>query len=159
MNIVCTQWWLESEGRASDVTTTPNVYCKMWTGSSDIMLYAATSTTILMSNWNLVILEKSPPPPYDQYGQQHQQGYGQPPQGYSQPAGYQPVPQGYAQPQGYGQPQGYAQPAYGQQGYQPQGYQQPQQYGKQPAYGGQQQQHVIVSIHEHQITEMSFLFQ
>ena len=81
--------------------------------------------------------EKSPPPPYNpnaQYGQQQHQGDGQPPQGYSQPAAYQPVHQDYAQPQGYGQ-----------QGYQPQGYQQPHQYGKQPAYGGQPQQHIVIA--------------
>ena len=90
---------------------------------------------ILMSYWNLVILEKSPPAPYDpnaQNEQQQHQGDGQPPQGYSQPAGYQPVPQGYAQPQVY--------------------YQQPHQYVIQTAYGGQPQQPVVVSIHEHQMT-------
>ena len=64
-------------------------------------------------------------PPLYKYGQQQHQGDGQPPQGYSQPAGCQPVFQ-----------------SYGQQGYQPQGYQ-PHQYGKQPAYGGQPQQHFI----------------
>ena len=87
---------------------------------------------ILKSYLNLVILEKSPPPPYDpnaQNGQQQHQGDGQPQQGCSQPAGYQPVPQGYAQLQGYGQ-----------------------QCGIQPAYGGQPQQHVVVSIREHQMT-------
>ena len=79
--------------------------------------------------------DKSPPLPYNpnaQYGQEQHQGDGQPPQGYSQPAAHQPVHQGYAKPQGYGQ-----------QGYQPKGYQQLHQYGKQPAYGGQPQQHVI----------------
>ena len=81
---------------------------------------------ILKSYLNLVILEKSPSPPYDlnaQNGQQQHQGDGQPQQGYSQPAGYQPAPQSYGQ-----------------------------QYGIQPAYGGQPQQHVVVSIHEHQMT-------
>ena len=81
----------------------------------------------------MVILEK--PPPNALYGQQQHQGDGQPPQGCSQPAGYQPVPQDY-----------------GQQGYQPQRYQEPHQYGNQPAYGGQLQQHIVVSIHEHQMT-------
>ena len=91
----------------------------------------------------MVILEKKTPPPYDpnaQCGQQQHQGDGQPPQGYIQPAGYQPVPKGYAQTQYYEQ-----------QGYQPQCYPLPHQYGKQPAYGCQPQQHVVVSIHEHQI--------
>jgi len=91
------------------------------------------------------------------YGQQPQQGYGQPAQaspGYSQPgqqAGYgQPAQQpGYPQPQqpGYQQPPqpGYQQPSqqqpnYGQQPAQ-QGYGQPQSgYGNQPNYGQPQQQ-------------------
>jgi len=41
---------------------------------------------------------------------------------------------------------------YGQQGYQQQSYQQPHQYGNQPTYDRQSQQHIVVSIHEHQMT-------
>ena len=67
-------------------------------------------------------------PPNVQYGQQQHQGDGQPPQGYSQPAGCQPVSQGY-----------------GQQGYQPQSNQQPHLYDTLSAYGREPQQHIVIA--------------